>query len=427
MHRDNPCFRFVVGRPAVAAGMLLAAAGLGGCAASGSDLDSLTDNVTRLQAEARSLAAGPESDLGLEASRSLSTRAAGEKGSAAEQSLLEAQAAARASLAASVTQRYAAEADSLRRVAADAQRQWQDALRMLEQTEKVAGREARGVNRAAPAAGPSISLPAIPAPPSDSLQDPAALLETANPWKTAAGGLGVPAADVYGRLLDAVSAAQAPKIKPEPRARHIRAATWSLRELSHRVQAESLRREGQDALGRSLAFAAQRDQALWAMVDLERGMKDTARSDLEEERARQADREQKLYESLKQFEGKFASIRREARGTIMSLPDILFDFGKSELRREAELNVAKLSVILQQFPEMHITVEGHTDNVGSEEYNLKLSEKRAKSVLDFLVREGVTAERMELKGYGMSQPVASNETAEGRQQNRRVDLVIREE
>jgi outer membrane protein OmpA-like peptidoglycan-associated protein len=163
------------------------------------------------------------------------------------------------------------------------------------------------------------------------------------------------------------------------------------------------------------------------MVDLERGMKDTARSDLEEERARQADREQKLYESLKQFEGKFASIRREARGTIMSLSDILFDFGKSELRREAELNVAKLSVILQQFPEMHITVEGHTDNVGSEEYNLKLSEKRAKSVLDFLVREGVTAERMELKGYGMSQPVASNETAQGRQQNRRVDLVIREE
>jgi outer membrane protein OmpA-like peptidoglycan-associated protein len=156
-------------------------------------------------------------------------------------------------------------------------------------------------------------------------------------------------------------------------------------------------------------------------------MKDTARSDLEEERARQADREQKLYESLKQFEGKFASIRREARGTIMSLSDILFDFGKSELRREAELNVAKLTVILQQFPEMHITVEGHTDNVGSEEYNLKLSEKRAKSVLDFLVKEGVTPERLKLKGYGMSQPVVSNESAEGRQKNRRVDLVIREE
>jgi outer membrane protein OmpA-like peptidoglycan-associated protein len=155
-------------------------------------------------------------------------------------------------------------------------------------------------------------------------------------------------------------------------------------------------------------------------------MKDSARNQLEEERQRLADREQSLYESLRQFEGKFASIRREARGTIMSLSDILFDFGKSNLRREAELNLAKVAVILLQYPEMKIQVEGHTDNVGSEEFNQKLSERRAAAVHDFLVSQGVIADRMTTQGFGLSQPVASNETAEGRQKNRRVDLVIRE-
>jgi outer membrane protein OmpA-like peptidoglycan-associated protein len=163
------------------------------------------------------------------------------------------------------------------------------------------------------------------------------------------------------------------------------------------------------------------------MVDLERTMKESARAQLEETRSKLADREQELYKSLKQFEGKFATIRQEARGTIMSLSDILFDFNKADLRQEAKINLAKVSVILLQYPEMHISVEGHTDNVGSEDYNLKLSEKRAQSVYDFLVHEGVVAERMDTKGYGMSQPVTSNETAEGRQKNRRVDLVIRGE
>ncbi len=156
-------------------------------------------------------------------------------------------------------------------------------------------------------------------------------------------------------------------------------------------------------------------------------MKDTARRQLEDERSRMEDRQSQLYGSLKQFEGKFASIRREARGTIMSLSDILFDFDRATLRRDAELNLAKVAVILDQFPEMHITVEGHTDNVGAEEYNLKLSERRAQAVRDFLVSQGVEAARLDTRGYGMSQPVASNETAEGRQKNRRVDLVIAEE
>jgi outer membrane protein OmpA-like peptidoglycan-associated protein len=417
------------GRRWAGAALLLLAGGLGGCAGkSGPDLNGMADDVERVQAEADRLSEGQEAAFALDASRSLSTNAGVEKKkSLAAATLQEAEAAAHAAVAASMTQRAAVEADSLRRTSAQAERDWQDAIRMLEQTEKVAEREAPGIPRTPPPETTGPELPPVPPPPSDSLADPSALLQDASGWNDAAARLQMPVAEAYGRFLESLNTAQTPKISPEDRAHALRGASWSVTELAHRVHTEALRRQGQADLMRALDIAAQRDQALWAMVDLERGMKESARTQLEDERARQADREEKLYESLKQFEGQFATIRKEARGTIMSLSDILFDFGKADLHQEAQLGLAKVSVILQQYPEMHIAVEGHTDNVGSEDYNLKLSEKRARSVYDFLVHEGVPAERLETKGYGMSQPVAPNETAEGRQKNRRVDLVIREE
>jgi OOP family OmpA-OmpF porin len=75
---------------------------------------------------------------------------------------------------------------------------------------------------------------------------------------------------------------------------------------------------------------------------------------------------------------------------------------------------------------MKILIEGHTDAIGSEEYNLILSKKRAQAVLDFMVSQGVAADRLSSEGYGESRPVADNETEEGRQKNRRVDLVIQD-
>jgi outer membrane protein OmpA-like peptidoglycan-associated protein len=126
------------------------------------------------------------------------------------------------------------------------------------------------------------------------------------------------------------------------------------------------------------------------------------------------------------MEGKFASIRRDARGTIVSLADILFDFDKATLRRDVEFNLVKIATILNQFSEMNIAIEGHTDAVGTEEYNLGLSKRRAQAVRDFLASQGVVEGRLSFDGYGESRPVADNDTEEGRQKNRRVDLVIQD-
>jgi len=147
---------------------------------------------------------------------------------------------------------------------------------------------------------------------------------------------------------------------------------------------------------------------------------------LDQLRAEAKTRQDELYNALSQMEGKFASIRRDARGTIVSLADILFDFDKATLRRDVEFNLVKIATILNQFGEMKVLVEGHTDSVGSEEYNLGLSKRRAQAVYDFLVTQGVTASRMTWDGYGESRPVADNDTEEGRQKNRRVDLVIQD-
>jgi outer membrane protein OmpA-like peptidoglycan-associated protein len=399
-----------------------------GCAGTAPDTTGRADNVRRLQAEAEMLSEGQESAYALDVSRALSSEAANEKDKTLAAAKLDAsEAAAHTALAASTTQRVAAQADSLRRRAAEAERDWQDAIQMLEQTEKAAERSAKGIPRTAPPDTVMIELPPIPSPPGDSSLVSSNLIEEASRWNEAATRYRLPIAEAYGRFLDAYNAAHAPKVKDEVRTQELNAASWTITEMAHRVHAEALRRQGQASLSRALDLAAQRDQAVWAMVDLERTMKESARTQLEETRSKLADREKDLYNSLKQFEGKFATIRQEARGTIMSLSDILFDFNKADLRPEAQLNLAKVSVILMQYPEMHISVEGHTDNVGSEDYNLKLSEKRAKSVYDFLVSQGVAADHLDTKGFGMSQPVASNETAEGRQKNRRVDLVIRGE
>lgn len=411
----------------MAASLLLLVAG---CASGPRlDLDPVRADLTRLQAEAQAMAADSTSYALVGRSRSLEAEARANQEAkqteAAYYGLTEAQAAARTAILASVLARREAEADSSRRTAADLRRQWQDAVRMLEQTEKVAGRTARGIQRTEPVPLPEPTLPSQPAPgvvrPADELGRLAAA------WKVEAQRLDVPVADLDGDLLAQLNAAGAPKVDPAVRDHHLRLAGWAVLQMAYRVRAEDVRGEAARAMALAVQLAEYRDQALWAMVDLERGMKDSARQQLDEERQRLADREKALYQSLQQFEGKFATIRQEARGTIMSLSDILFDFGKADLRREAELNLAKVAVILQQYPEMAIQVEGHTDNIGSEEYNLKLSEQRAEAVFRFLVEQGVSEDRMTTKGFGMSQPVASNETPEGRQKNRRVDLVIHEE
>lgn len=135
------------------------------------------------------------------------------------------------------------------------------------------------------------------------------------------------------------------------------------------------------------------------------------------------DREELRANLLRQFNLIFAT-RDTARGLIVSLSDVLFDSGKSTLRPIAREKLAKISGIVLAYPDLRLAIEGNTDSVGSDAMNQQLSEQRAGSVRDYLAKENIPAASMTSQGFGKTKPVASNDTAEGRQQNRRVELVV---
>jgi outer membrane protein OmpA-like peptidoglycan-associated protein len=116
--------------------------------------------------------------------------------------------------------------------------------------------------------------------------------------------------------------------------------------------------------------------------------------------------------------------RDSARGLIVSMSDVLFDTGKYSLKPDAREKLAKVSGILLSYPGLNIQVGGYTDNVGGDEMNQKLSESRAGSVRDYLVQQGVATNSVSAKGFGNTLPVASNDNSAGRQQNRRVELLV---
>ena len=101
---------------------------------------------------------------------------------------------------------------------------------------------------------------------------------------------------------------------------------------------------------------------------------------------------------------------------------VLFDFDKFEIKPDAYPVLDKIVSLVKQNPQMKMEIQGHTDNVGSTEYNQKLSEDRAKAIVDYLVRNGIDPEKLSHSGYGLTQPVASNDTEDGRAENRRVEL-----
>ncbi len=113
-----------------------------------------------------------------------------------------------------------------------------------------------------------------------------------------------------------------------------------------------------------------------------------------------------------------------ARGLIVSMPDVLFDSGQYTLRPLAREKLARISGIVLAYPDLKLAIEGNTDSVGSDAMNQTLSEKRAGSVMDFPAQQNIPAASMTAQGFGKTQPVASNDSAEGRQQNRRVELVV---
>jgi outer membrane protein OmpA-like peptidoglycan-associated protein len=106
------------------------------------------------------------------------------------------------------------------------------------------------------------------------------------------------------------------------------------------------------------------------------------------------------------------------------MSDVLFDFNKYSLKPEAREKLAKISGILVAYPGLKVQVEGYTDNIGTDEYNQKLSEERADGVRDYLVAQSVPQDNVSAEGYGKTHPVADNSTNSGRAQNRRVQLVV---
>jgi outer membrane protein OmpA-like peptidoglycan-associated protein len=121
---------------------------------------------------------------------------------------------------------------------------------------------------------------------------------------------------------------------------------------------------------------------------------------------------------------KILQTRDSARGLIVSMSDVLFDTGKYSLKPGAREKLAKVAGILIAYPGLNIAVGGYTDNVGGDQMNQTLSENRASSVRDYLVQQGVATDSVSAKGFGNTSAVASNDSAAGRQQNRRVELLV---
>ena len=112
------------------------------------------------------------------------------------------------------------------------------------------------------------------------------------------------------------------------------------------------------------------------------------------------------------------------RGLVVNMADVLFDFGKYNLKSDADIKLAKLAGIILAHPGLHLAIEGHTDNIGSDEANMKLSQQRADTVRDYLVQQGLATDSVTAVGMGKADPVADNSTNEGRQKNRRVEIIV---
>jgi outer membrane protein OmpA-like peptidoglycan-associated protein len=175
------------------------------------------------------------------------------------------------------------------------------------------------------------------------------------------------------------------------------------------------------------AAAAQSAQQAAQAQELAAQQKAAAEADAARARQAAAQAENEKAELRKQLMAQLNSILQThdtVRGLIVNMSDVLFDTGSYTLKPGAREKLAKISGILLAYPGLKVQVEGHTDSVGSDDFNQRLSEQRAESVRQYLVDQQVPAAAVTAFGFGKTRPVASNDTAEGRQANRRVELVV---
>jgi outer membrane protein OmpA-like peptidoglycan-associated protein len=200
-----------------------------------------------------------------------------------------------------------------------------------------------------------------------------------------------------------------------------------------RLEAEQLRTAAiaeAERLRNEAALQSQASAALREEVEAERARAaetEAALSAAREELARRDAMNQERISAMQAELAKLAETRTSERGFVVTLPGLFFDTGKSVLKPGARNTLAKIADQLRISPDIRIAIEGHTDSVGSDDYNQTLSEKRAAAVRDYLVSRGFPSGRMNTSGLGENAPVAGNETPSGRQQNRRVELIIQQE
>jgi outer membrane protein OmpA-like peptidoglycan-associated protein len=203
--------------------------------------------------------------------------------------------------------------------------------------------------------------------------------------------------------------AEAERMKQEAQAAAQQAAVAAQEAARQKEEAEKAKAE---AVAQQQVLAAETDKARAAAAQSE-----TLRQQAEKEK-------QELRARLLQQLNSILSTRDSARGLIANMSDVLFRSGSFELLPGARERLAKVSGIVLAYPSLHLQVEGHTDSVGTDEYNQQLSEHRAQSVRDYLVQQGINQYSIESRGFGKTEPIASNDSPEGRQQNRRVELVL---
>jgi outer membrane protein OmpA-like peptidoglycan-associated protein len=215
-------------------------------------------------------------------------------------------------------------------------------------------------------------------------------------------------------------------------------------ESQRRVNAEAVTadavRQRDDADRKNLDAQAAAHQAAGAQADAERDRNEArqkqqaAEADSDRNRAAAASSDAQLQQAVRDREELRARLlqqfsliletRDTARGLVVNMSDVLFDSGKFTLRPLAREKLAKISGIVLAYPSLKLAVEGNTDSVGTEAFNQELSEHRAEGVRSYLTQQGVPESSTTATGFGKTRPIASNDTSEGRQQNRRVELVV---
>ncbi len=190
-----------------------------------------------------------------------------------------------------------------------------------------------------------------------------------------------------------------------------------------RAQAEQAQAQAELAQAQA---RLQQQQAEAQAAAAQQAAEDAQRQKEEAERQRQEaiqQKEQMRARLLAQL-NQVLQTRDTARGLIVSMPDVLFDFNKYTLKPEARERLAKISGIVLAYPDLKLQIEGYTDSIGGDDYNQTLSEKRAEAVRDYIVTSGVSMNNVVAQGMGKADPVADNSTSAGRKLNRRVEMVV---